>query len=624
MSSDIVSYLNPGDFYSKLRLQIEAAKMSKMPPAQWAAFVKGLNGKGVTQAEIDDSKLIPWLQQSSEKSLAKEDVIGRLDRTAVTVKEVILGLPKYRFVSHASISDTYMEILYIANSETSNYSDRIEEIEFEMEELAFDPDLLVKSPGRVSKLVSERASLMQAKPMTIDFDHHHFSDKIKGKHGKNLLFHIRVVITVKPNGKKLFFIDEIQSDWGQMGRLRQRDKKGYRDRGLPVPNWKPNVPKGPWVTDTKLWAGLAVRRILQRAALIPDVDEVAWIRLSMRNGQPTDPRQEDERLAANVASQAAANDSDTDVDGVDEVETDHYYRKLIPSIVDKLISKSGSKVSYANLVRLKDQSFGNLPGFEMTDEVRALLKGPQPLYSAAEVLRSPPVVANERLEELLRQGSKMLGTAAKIQFVAKILDFQDMSYRSGSFMNRTMSIALNSKDLDGALNHESYHCAHELFLTQRERNAMLVAFRPDGELNQIVRERLIGKGEIRAAKQCRSAEEAAAHAFALWSSGDLTFKTSLPAEQVGIFQSIKDCICDVVRWLAGESIEKGINTPEKVFSALRDGVLFGRYEEQILKESTSRVVTPAAGDWESLDKRHGDLKGEKSLKELGDFLRKSQ
>jgi hypothetical protein len=620
MSSDIVSYLNPGDFYSKLRLQLEAAKMSKMPPAQWVAFVKGLNGKGVTQVEIDDSKLIPWLEQSSEKSLTKEDVIVRLDRTAVTVKEVVLGLPKYMFHSHASTSDTYLEILYIANSETSNYSDRIEEIEFEMEELAFDPDLLVKRPGLVSKLVSERASLMQAKPMTIDFDSHHFSDRVRGKHGKNLLFHIRVVISTKPNGKKLFFIDEIQSDWGQKGRLRQRDKKGYRDRGLPVPNWHPHVPKGPWVTDTKLWAGLAVRRILQRAALIPDVDEVAWIRLSMRNGGLTDPRQEDERLAAQVASQAAENDLDSDAD---EVETDHYYRKLIPSIVDRLISKSGSKVSYANVVRLKDKSFGNLPGFQMTDDVRALLKGPQPLYSAASVLRSPPVVPNERLDELLQRGSKMLGTAAKIQFVAKILDFQDMSYKSGSFMNRIMAIALNSKDLDAALNHESYHCAHELFLTQRERNAMLVAFRPDGELNQIVRERLISKGEIRAAKQCRSAEEAAAHAFALWSSGDLAFKASLPAEQVGIFQSIKACICDVVRWLAGESIEKGINTPEKVFSALRDGVLFARYEEQISKESTSKVVAPAAGDWQRLDKLHGDSQSAKNPKEVGDFLHKS-
>jgi hypothetical protein len=598
MSKDVVAYLNPLRFYSKVRDQIEACKMAKMPPAQWITYINGLSGKGVKLVEIEDMKIIPWLTDYKEKSLTKEELLRQVDRMGVTVKEVVLGSPKYRGYSHADGKDIYQECLYIANSESANFADRIEEIEFEMEEINFNLEKLYEDPGLAGRLEAERRELFKLKPTAIDFESHHFSDRIKGRHGKNLLLHARIIIRDKPNGKKLFFIDEIQSDWGQQGRVRKRSKDAYmapgetvqwkdltgeqqeahRAAGNAPPSWNKHVPHGPWVTDTKLWAGLGVRRLLQRAAAISDVDEVSWIRLCMRNGGKTDPRQEDARLQAARAEQANQEGHDDDSD---EEETDHYYRRLIPKLAEAALGKSGVKVTYDNVVRLGDREYGGLPGFKMTDAARQALSAKQPLYSAANVIRNPMPVPDEKLDALLRHGRGMLGSAAKIRFAASLFDFQEMSYKSGSYMNKLVQVALNGHDLERALNHEAYHCAHELFLSQSEKNAMTVAFRRGSELNDSVVTKLLEIGEVAAAKQCNNAEEAAAHAFSLWNRGQ--FKLPYEGDDVkpqGVFQNVKSALVGVVKWISGESLERGINTPEKVFIALSNGTLFKRHEQQ--------------------------------------------
>lgn len=567
MQSDVVRYLNPELFFSKLREQVSAAKMAKMPPDQWVAFIKGLTGKGVKQAEIDDAGIVAALQASSERSLTKEEVLAEIDRLSVTVKEVVLGNPEYRGWSHWVEGDTYQEILYIANSEKANMEDRIEEIEFTMEELSFDQDKLLANPGLASKLEAERRYLLKQKPTAHDFNIPHFSERIKGKHGKNVLFHARVVIRNKPDGGKLYFIDEIQSDWGQVGRLRLHEKEAYRARGEQVPSWRPNVVKGPWVSDTKLWAGLALRRLLQRAAETPGVNEVSWIRLCMRNGGMTDPRLED------------ANRPAADEDG-DESETDHYYSNLIPSLADALLSKAGTKVTHDHVVHLKGKEFGNLPGFKMNDSVRDIFKSKQPLYSAANVLKAPPPMSDVQLDYLLRHGQSMLGSAAKIRFLGAIRDLENMSYKSGSWLNKVVTVAMNSADPEMALNHESYHAAEEMFMTDSERNYMNSAFRRNTDLNRKVREMLGVLGQSRAADQCDNASEAAAHAFSLWCKGLLSLESNEEAKPKGIFASIKSTIVDVVKWLSGEAVNKDIHSPEKLFAALRDGKLFDRYEQE--------------------------------------------
>lgn len=578
MSSDVVSYLNPKDFYSKLRDLIDSAKMDKMPPAQWVAYIKGLTGKGVKQAEIDDMRIVSWLQMQQGKTLSKSDLLVQFDRMGVTLKEVVLGRPEYQWHSHKGPNDVYQEILYVANSEAANLIDRIEEIDSQMEELSFEPEKLYANPGLATALEAERRHLIKMQPNAIDFEAPHFSTEVKGKHGKNLLFHIRVVISPKPDGTKLFFIDEIQSDWGQSGRLKKFEKDLYRARGETPPNWRPGVPRGPWVSDTKLWAGLALRRVLQRAASTPGVSEVAWIRLCMKNGGNEDPRAEDAKLEA--ARLMKADSQGVPESEIDEEETDHYYCRLIPKLAEAVLGKSGVKVTFDNVVSLKGREFGALPGFQMTDQAREVLSAKQPLYSAANIIKNPKPVPDEKKNAILRRGAKMLGSAAKIRFVDNLIDLKDMSYKTGSYMNRLMLLALNAKDIDLGLDHESYHCARELFMTQAEINAMSYAFRNGGDLSARVQSRLEELGEHRAARQCNDPEETAAHAFSLWNRRQLDLSSDADKEPRGVFQKIKSVFVDVVHWLAGESKDQGLNTPEKVFTALSNGDMARRFEEQ--------------------------------------------
>ena len=246
------------------------AKMQKAPGSQWAAAIKGLTSKGVKQAEIDDCEVLPWLSLKAGESLPRDQVIDHVVRRQVTIKQVILGDPKYPRHSHLELvppdrraGTSYQEILFIANSERANLNDRIEEIEWEMEQYNFDLEKLSLYPDRVMDLEAERATLMKDVPKAFDFANHHFSDRIAGKHGKNLIAHGRELVT-----GNLYLVEEIQSDWGQQGRRQE---------------WR-GIPKGPFVTDTKLWAGLVIRRMMQRAALNPDITRFAWIRGSMRNG----------------------------------------------------------------------------------------------------------------------------------------------------------------------------------------------------------------------------------------------------------------------------------------------------------------------------------------------------
>ena len=84
-------------------------------------------------------------------------------------------------------------------------------------------------------------------PADIGFFSTHFDEP-------NILAHIRMDDRVDQDGNKVLFIEEIQSDWAQAGR------KGIFTKGEDY-----GVPVGPFVTETKNWVALALKRILALA-----------------------------------------------------------------------------------------------------------------------------------------------------------------------------------------------------------------------------------------------------------------------------------------------------------------------------------------------------------------------
>jgi hypothetical protein len=85
----------------------------------------------------------------------------------------------------------------------------------------------------------------------------------------NVVSHIRMNDRTDFEGKKVLFIEEMQSDWAQQGR-----KKGFGQE----------VPEGPFVKNTNEWVDLSLKNILKRA-----VDE-GYDRVAFINGKQSADR----------------------------------------------------------------------------------------------------------------------------------------------------------------------------------------------------------------------------------------------------------------------------------------------------------------------------------------------
>jgi hypothetical protein len=98
----------------------------------------------------------------------------------------------------------------------------------------------------------------------------------------NVLAHIRVNDRTDADGKRVLFVEELQSDWGQEGK-----KKGFKgdptymqgmegqDEGFVGLNAS-GVPRAPFVTKTEGWLNLALKRVMVMAAE-GGYDKVAFV-----------------------------------------------------------------------------------------------------------------------------------------------------------------------------------------------------------------------------------------------------------------------------------------------------------------------------------------------------------
>lgn len=528
MAQDRVLYLNrqPALMSGTLVRAVEGlpSKMQKAPPGQWTAAIKSLVAKGeVKQAELDDAELLAWLQAhevGNTRSLTREQVVDQAKSRQVTIKEVTLGETRWRGYSHANLvpGSQYDEILLIANSERANIADRIEEIDWEIEEYNFQPEKLSTDPEGIFRLEAERKALVTQKDKAWDFRQHHFTEAA-GRHGTNLIAHGRVTVV-----GDTFLVEELQSDWGQRGR--RADWNG--------------IPKGPFVTDTKLWAGLLMRRLMQRAALNPAIKRVAWIRGSMRNGGKQ----------------------------VMKDNLDEFYVKVVGGIVDKVIGKAGGKARLDTL-RLGAHSFADVPMFDMTDDVRESLKGVLPLYSLTGLRARPAQLDEPARLGLLARVEQMLGSVAHFRLVNHIYDIATGREVAGRYVNRLVQVSLNAADPEYVTDHECFHFAEENLLFEHEKRIVQEAFRPGSELNQRTYSALMARGERAAGAQClQSASEAAAHGFALWARGELEVRDQAVE---GIFSHLKVVAQDALAWFKRAVMGYRATNAEEVFSALVNG-----------------------------------------------------
>lgn len=259
-------------FYSQLRNTIDQ-KMSKGTGESVKKQVQAWANKGeFKQDELEWSGLMNWLK--GKKTVTKKDVLDYLDANQVRIEEIvkddnIVLLQSEQDAALRAERDQLLEEYDGARftSRGDQIANRLAEIEFELDALNSittdmtkfseyqEPggtnykEILLTLPAQGAKTVEEyytSGGYANDYPGAIDVPWSELNDyqkrliaeahaeagnqdtrgqDYKGPHydEPNILVHVRMNDRTGPNGERVLFLEEIQSDWHQEGR-----KKGYK------------------------------------------------------------------------------------------------------------------------------------------------------------------------------------------------------------------------------------------------------------------------------------------------------------------------------------------------------------------------------------------------------------
>ncbi len=335
-------------FYSQLAKAVMAmpGKVDNTRATNVKAWLLANAGKlGIKQEEIFWTGVLEWLDAQGSTNVSKEDLAAYLEQGGVKVDEVMLkegdwavydGEENQYFHDRRSAEEYAVEMginitedtVFRASNRAGGYGTRYEKYTLpggdEYREL-----LLTLPEGTQARAALEGANgswrvidrktgealwagydESVARSMLSElnggFRTNHFPDQ------RNILAHIRFNERTDAAGKRVLFIEEIQSDWGQKGAkvgFEPRLKHGWRviayenetpatyqlfQEGMEYPRvvaksraemmaeagrigalTTNSVSKGPFVTDTKAWTALALKRMIAYA-VDNGFDRVAW------------------------------------------------------------------------------------------------------------------------------------------------------------------------------------------------------------------------------------------------------------------------------------------------------------------------------------------------------------
>ena len=311
---------------SELSRQIEAAKMTQAPAKGWKDFLRGL--KGVKPDEIKWSGIEEWLDLQTGK-VTKDQVLGFLRENGVKVEEVQLGGGEsQRTVRDAPLATKYAQY-QLPGAKEGSYRELL------MTLPAKEPNLTAREAGdRDSWIVREensgqewevagKASAAEAMREVQEKQGHHLKVLKAFQSGHfdepNILAHVRFNERTDADGKRVLFVEEIQSDWAQKGKKAgfipeqakfdalekeynavraEKDAlpadgseqtktahKALLKRELELMDAmnaihdirRAGVPAAPFVGKTEAWVGLTLKRMIRYAAE-NGFERIAWTR----------------------------------------------------------------------------------------------------------------------------------------------------------------------------------------------------------------------------------------------------------------------------------------------------------------------------------------------------------
>lgn len=350
---------DPMGFYSNAEKAVESIKMPKAPADQWLKMLDPAKGVGAKSDEMKWLGLDDFLKEKGNQSVSKQEIQDFIEQNKVKLEEVKKGQKERRDLN--IVRNQENPILYdvvddngnvikrgLSQSSASdyigNYWEGMGETKFQSYQLPGGENyremlLMLPNDGEKSRLsaiskwnaLRDKVRTRLNKPVQnlIDandqglltpeekqqFDmvskEHDAAHKKLGLNYKsshwdepNVLAHVRLNDRTDADGKKVLFVEEIQSDWHQEGR-----KRGYKSKDLPLGFRIVEQKNGTWVVYneensivvapqrgtkqevidryyagtravpaapfSKTWHELAFKRILREAAE-KGYDKVAW------------------------------------------------------------------------------------------------------------------------------------------------------------------------------------------------------------------------------------------------------------------------------------------------------------------------------------------------------------
>lgn len=217
-------------FYSALQRQVEAIQSKAQAPEGWIASIKGLVNKGAVKAdEVEWSGVADWLRLQQGR-VTRDQVLEYLRGNGVRVEETVL-----------QSRDSWrhrLDILETRGRANLTPAERLELDELreyrddfggadrppEKDQTKFDTytlpggtnyrEVLLTLPSRADT-TPDANGFSDAREEAKDFRSGHWEQR-------NVLAHIRLNDRTDADGKRVLFVEEIQSDFGQAFR-KQRD-----------------------------------------------------------------------------------------------------------------------------------------------------------------------------------------------------------------------------------------------------------------------------------------------------------------------------------------------------------------------------------------------------------------
>ncbi len=312
--------VSPFGFYSALSRGIGALNYKTLSVDAWNDALKSLVNNGlVKQDEIEWSGLNDFLKMQEGK-VSKEQIQEYLDANGVQVQEVTLGQPNEADIE-ALLNDEVGEgmsraeaIEYLANDEGAtptkyaqyqlpggtNYREVLLTLpEAHRNSLTQFRNEMVDKYGQMWRQSLSDVEIEKLENITKNIR----STTYKSSHWEqpNVLAHIRLNDRVDADGKRVLFVEELQSDWGQDGKkkgfagnewwveLSSGDKEYYKNEqeanriarennteAHPVTYTAGKVPAAPFVDKTDKWLNLALKRVI-KMAVDGGYDKVAFV-----------------------------------------------------------------------------------------------------------------------------------------------------------------------------------------------------------------------------------------------------------------------------------------------------------------------------------------------------------